>query len=885
MSISPGSLRLALRGLALATALSPLMMACQTLVPDSTKEGSVQTALPNGLRVVLVEDHSAPVVALSVWVLAGSADERATEAGMAHVFEHMLFKGTERRAVGEIAATVEASGGNINAFTSYDMTVYHITMASRDAATGVDVLADAVLHSTFDPRELGKETEVVVEEIRRGEDSPGQVLSKELFAAAYAEHPYRNPVIGTEASVRSFTRDGLLDFHRRWYVPNNMTFVAVGDFQADALLEQVKRGFASATRAPVEHGRPPEPEQTSPRAVVLHRNFQQSLIGISYPISRFADPDTAYLDLLSSVLGSGDSSRLYRNVKDRLGLVHAISAGAYTPLDTGMFFIQAHLDPDKIEPALGAVQREIERLREQGPTEAELERARVNLLATEVRERETMDGQARKYGYYETLAGGIEAERAYLERIQKATRQDLQRVAQEYLRPERANLAALLPEGVRADFSQQTLLAAYAAREREERVRERSALAGGIFRYVLPNGLRVVVKPVHTIPLASLRLAFLGGQLAETAETQGLTSFLAEALERGTAHRSAAQLAADVEDLAGSLEGFSGRNSFGLTAEFLTRALDPGLEILADVLLHPAFEPTELEKLRSDRLAALDRREDDLAAKAFELFADGLYPGHPYRFSLIGTPETVEKLDRAKLADYWTTYAVPENAVLSVVGDVDPDTIVAKLEALLGDWQPAGAVELPARELPPRAEAPREITVRKDKQQVHLVVGFAGLAIGDPAGPALEVLTQILSGQGGRLFLELRDRQSLAYALAAFEIEGVDPGSFGVYIASAPDKLEQSRTGVLSELRRVLEEPIDATELDRSKSYLVGTRAVSMQRYGAQAGTLALDELYGLGASWHLGYAERIDRVTLDDVLDVANRVIRLEAPVIAVVK
>ncbi|MEE8557814.1 MAG: pitrilysin family protein, partial [Myxococcota bacterium] len=204
------------------------------------KENVVLTTLDNGLRVVIVEDRSSPVVALNIWVQTGSADETDDESGMAHVFEHMLFKGTERRAVGEIAQTVEGAGGNINAFTSFDMTVYHITMASRDAGVGIDVLSDAVLNSTFDPDELAKETEVVVEEIRRGEDSPSRVLFNALFSSAYTRHPYGRPVIGTTERVRSFTRPGLLDFHARWYVPNNMTFVVVGDQDPQVTLEQIR---------------------------------------------------------------------------------------------------------------------------------------------------------------------------------------------------------------------------------------------------------------------------------------------------------------------------------------------------------------------------------------------------------------------------------------------------------------------------------------------------------------------------------------------------------------------------------------------------------------------------------------------------------------------
>jgi predicted Zn-dependent peptidase len=351
----------------------------------------LRTTLDNGLKVVLLEDRSAPVVALNVWVRTGSAEETEAEAGMAHVFEHMLFKGTERRAVGEIARTVEAAGGNINAFTSFDMTVYHITMASRDVAVGIDVLADAILNSTFDPGELDREIAVVLEEIRRGEDSPNRVLSQEMFSQAYTRHPYRDPVIGTSESVSSFSREQLLDFHRRWYVPNNLTFVAVGDFDADQVLEQIRSAFASAeARADLAHPRDPEPEQTEPRSAIVRRDFERTLIGIAYPITAFAEEDTAYVDLLATVLGGGESSPLYRNVKDRRQLVHTIGASAYTPLDRGLFFVQATLDPGMIEHALQAIGEEIDRLRNFGPSDVELERARVNLLSSEVHERETM---------------------------------------------------------------------------------------------------------------------------------------------------------------------------------------------------------------------------------------------------------------------------------------------------------------------------------------------------------------------------------------------------------------------------------------------------------------------------------------------------------------
>ena len=850
------------------------------------REDLVHTTLKNGLNVLLLEDHSTPVVALNIWVRVGSADELPNEAGMAHVFEHMLFKGTERRALGEIARTVEAAGGNINAFTGFDMTVYHITMASRDAAVGIDVLADAVQHSTFEPLELAKEQEVVVEEIRRGKDSPGRALSESVFSTAYRVHPYRLPVIGTEKSVRSFTRDQLLDFFQRWYVPNNMTFIAVGDLDPKATLKQIREAFADAQPRPdLTHPRDVEPEQATPRSVIVRRDFERTLLGLAYPITDFRDVDTAYLDLLSMVLGSGESSRLYRNVKDRLEFVHNVGTSAYTPLDRGLFFVDATVEAGNIEDALAAISTELQRIRAFGPSELELERARVNLLASHVYEKETMQGQARKLGYYETIGGGIKSEAEYLEHVKRATPEHLQRVAQEYLVPEHVTVAALLPEDERSDLQAGKLITALNSVGTGGRGLVGTELSQGIYRYTLPNGLRIIVKPITAIPLVSMRLSFKGGLLAETEETEGISSFLAEMLERGTEQRSAAQIAAEVEGIAGSLNGFSGRNSFGLTAEFLTDSLETGLDLFADVLLRPSFPPDEIEKLRTERIAALKRREDNLSHKAFELFAQELFPGHPYRFQIIGSEESVGKVNRDALRRYYETYAQASNAVLSIVGDVEPDQIVEAIASKLAAWQGPESVTLPTRKPAPAPETTREVSIEKNKNQVHVVLGFPGLAVSDPDLPTLDVLTQILSGQGGRLFLELRDRRSLAYSVSAFSIEGLDPGFFGVYIASAPEKLEGSLDGLRTELRRVLEEPITAQELERAKGYLIGSHAVSLQRYGSQASVLSLDELYGLGATFYLDYDKRIEAVTIDDIKRVAHRLIQLEHQLVAIIK
>jgi zinc protease len=302
------------------------------------------------------------------------------------------------------------------------------------------------------------------------------------------------------------------------------------------------------------------------------------------------------------------------------------------------------------------------------------------------------------------------------------------------------------------------------------------------------------------------------------------------------------------------------------------------------MLLHPRFDENEINVVRAETLNSLKRREDSLSQQAFELFAETLHPEHPYRFRTLGTPKTINSIDRKALRAYYDQYVHPRNAVLAVVGDVDPERLLRSLEVYLADWKKPGTVALPARG-PSFKPGKHEASITKNKEQVHVVIGFPGIALADPDAPALDVLTQLLSGQAGRLFLELRDRKSLAYTVSAFTIAGVDPGSWGVYIASAPDKLTQSLDGLNAELQRVLDNPIGDDELERARNYLIGSQAVSFQRLSMQASAFALDELYGLGARHSLEYPQRIAAVTRADVERVARRIIQLETPIVAIVK
>lgn len=849
-------------------------MAHDVTALSPTGDDRLLFTLDNGLRVVIQEDHFAPVVAIQVWVKAGSADETPDVAGAAHVHEHMIFKGTTRRPVGAIAAEVESSGGQINAFTTADHTVYHLVLASRYFCTGLDILADAMRNATFDPHELEKELHVVMEEWKRGEDSPTSRAATELFRLAYTTHPYGRPVIGYRDTIEALNRERVLQFYQRWYHPNNMTLVIVGDVDRETARREVMRFFADQrARDLPSRPRVPEPPQRGLRFSIVDMNVEEFYLYLCFPIPHAAHPDVFALDLLGYILGGGESARLVQTLQADKELVNWISAYAYTPADPGLFIVAAGLEREKVRPAIEEILSVLFQCQYHLVSPAELARARTNLASDFIYRRETVQGQARQLGYFLTVFDNADYERQYLDGLSAVTRQDVQRVAQHYFSAETLSLV-LLGATARADLPTAAEVQALCRRlvhPSPTGLQSVPKRDGHVTVTQLDNGIRLLVKEHHAVPVMSLQAVVLGGSLFEDEYNTGINNFLAGLLTRGSERFSRQALAEAVESLAGSLRGFSGRNSLGLSGAFLSSPrFDKALELFLDTLLHPAFPEEEVEKRRREVLLALKNREDDLAQLAFDLFYETVFTTHPYRFPLLGNEATVRTLTRTQLVGYYRTLLNPARLVISVVGDVDTAEVIAYLRNALGSLPPTStAIALPLTE--PRPTAIRRAHKAVEKQQAHLVLGFQSVTLTDPDRYPLKVLDAILSRQGGRLFYELREKRALSYSVTAFAVEGIAPGVFGVYVGTDPSKVDEVVTAVWDELRRVRDEPVSPAELEQAKKYLIGSYEISLQSNASQAEEMAFNELYGLGYDNGRRYLAAIHKVTASDLQRVAR--------------
>lgn len=847
-----------------------------------------KTILDNGLTLLVKETPATKVATVQLWVKAGSVYEEAGEGGITHLIEHMIFKGTPARKAGEVAAAIEEAGGQINAYTSYEYTVYHATLSARKWALALEVLSDAVLNSTFDAAELEREKKVVLEEISMREDQPQTRMFQELMKRSYRVHPYRLPVIGTRESVASFGRAEIINYVQKHYHPENFTVVVVGDVRFRDIETRVKELLGNIPRSEMlAPNLPEEPNRDKPDFFAMAADIKQTHLALSFPITPFSHPDSPVLDVIAGVLGQGETSRLYNRLRNQDGLVYQISASAFTPRDAGLFQIFATLASDKIKPALETALEEVFKLKYAPIDEAELARVKRNLESDFVFGLERVEGQARIIGSFEFLAGDPR-EDEYLSGIRAVTREDIMRVAATFFTPEKIISGLISPKKDDVDLDQTDMAAIAARAENLARNGVPSSLVANsylpnVYQYRLANGIRLVVREDTRVKTVAIRAIFPGGLRSEAEATNGAFAFISQLLPKGTTDLSYRELAIKIADMAGNLDGFNGKNTFGLTADFLSRFFEPGLQLVHDVLVKPAFAREEAEKIRPELLSELKHQEDSLPTLTFLNFNKNLFQGHPYGLNTAGSEEAIKGFTVGQLQEIYRQHAKPEQMVLAVAGAVKASEVRDLVEKIFGAWEnpikPATSSGLAEESiLPPDPPGrPDLVRVVKDREQLHLIIGFMGTTMTSPDRYPLEVLDRVLSGQSGRLFTTLRDEQSLAYSLSSFSQPGLDTGSFGIYIGTSPDKQDQVVKAVWKELFRARQELISEAELAKAQNLLIGQYELGLQTHGSQAMEMGLNETYNLGLDFGTRYIKELQAVTPQQVLEVAQKYIQPE--------
>lgn len=828
-------------------------------------KGLTKAVLTTGLTVLVQENHAAPVATVRCYVRnTGSAYEgQYLGMGLSHMLEHLVALGsTTKRSEEESQRLLDMMGGQTNAFTTTDLTAFYIDAPAKHTDLAIELIADCMQHSTIPENEYFREMGVVQRELEMGEADRGRMLHQATKELLFTEHPVRHPTIGYLAVVQQAKREDVVGFYKDRYVPQNLVFLVVGDVETRHVLDEVLRNFSNFQRT-TERGAvfAPEPDQASPRSANLEMEGPTTNFAIAWPTVPLQHPDLYALDVTSYLLTNGDSSRLGARLKIDQPLAIDVASSSYTPgFVKGWFEVAVQCEPDKLDQCRQIIDAELQRLKVELVPAGELAKVKRQKASEHVFGQQRVQQQADSLAMSFISTGDPQFDDRYVEGIQSVTAEQVRDVARRYFVAHRTNRVTIDPLGTRRTIAEKS-------QEFEETP---------MIRRQLSNGLTVLLKRHAVTPVVSIQAFVKGGVLAETNDKNGLASVTCELMARGTEKYTGRQIAEYFDSIGGALSVSSQRNSSFAQCLVLKDDWETSLDYVWQVLFKPTLARDEFAKVQELQLAQIAARKANPQAEVMDFWLSMLPADSPYRRTVVGTVETVQALKVANCREFHQRFFVPNNMVLAIFGDIDPDQALALLEMSFGAVPKKEDFQFPT--FPPKHGNIPATSSHLTNQKANTAM----LVIGNPTVPisevetraSLEVLNSILTGGGGiggRLFNELRGER-LVYYVFGQELTGPAPGYFFFLAQTRPDTLPEVSMRIQSNLAKIAKEGVPQEEFALAKQKLIASHAMQNVTPQSQAFQAAVDELLGLGYEHDRTYDERIGKVTVADVQTVVQQ-------------
>jgi zinc protease len=854
----------------------PLKITGPYLSSDDIDEYT-KVVLKNGLSVILFERRDMPLVSIVTYVKTGYLNEPDENRGISHVMEHMFFKGTSKRDLGQIAKGTKRLGGYLNAGTSYDYTYYYTVLPAENVKAGLEIQADVLQDPALLEGELQREISVILKEAKRKLDNPAVFSLEKLYGLAFEASPLGRWRIGDESTLVSLDRKQVLDFYKKWYVPSNIVLVITGSIDRRAVLDEVVKRYA---------GMPPgnrvnltlatEPPQTGLRYRELRGDISESLLQIGFVAPAAFTRDWYACKILEAALTSGRTAILNRALQEEQRLISSVSSSFLDLKSQGYLALTFTVDPKKIDRAEASAFAQLERIRSGFLGEEDVERAKTLLERDFYLNQEKLDDLAFQLAHSETLARYSEW-REYVKRIRSVDRQQVIQAAQHYLslpqcsileyQPGNASprnftpqtfedyLTRLLPQAMEVAQQTQGLEGILAKRpkpaaSRPSRTREQlreispASLEYPLAEYSVLRGPNVLVKESHALPLISLGLFFPGGRVFESLENNGITELMVRTCIKGSHRLDGLRIASILENYGVRIDLKSEPDFFGYVLTGLSQYIVEAFETFWDVVKNPQFAEEEIERERDILQADIAKLRDNNVLCSQQLFLQALYGEHAYGLPSYGSRETVARLatpDVVRWHERFVKRAVP---LIVIAGDTEGSAFAARFAYQLSTSDVSFVnvkKALPVR----RVEAPSARIEARDQKQTASVIGFLGPPADSPSNDSLVVIQNLVSGLSGRFFEELQEKQSLAYSVTAIQTRRILDGSFSAYVATSPDHEQRALDTLKQEFKRLIATPVSDEELTRAKNYSAGIYRIRLQQRAEQVSEFAQSSIFG----------------------------------------
>ena len=833
-----------------------LMFAIAVYAADFTVQ-----KLPNGQTLIVQEVKNNPIVTIDTWVKTGSINETEANSGVSHFLEHLFFKGTKKHPAGEFDRILESKGAIINAATSKDFTHYYITLPSEYFDTALELHADMLTDPQLPRKELEMERKVVLEEISKDKNSPAKKVYENLNKLLYTNHPYKREVIGSADVISKISREEILDYFNKFYTPSNMVTLVIGDVNAEDAVKKVSSAFESEQRKSVKKCFGREHQLTSQKRNTEYIDSQSGYMMIGFRGVPISDKDTYALDVLSEILGGGNSSRLYRDIKEQRGLAYSISASNGSMRDDGIFYIRANFIPSNCEKLEKAVFNEIEYIQKYGVTDEELITAKKMIEQDTYYSRESVSNIASELGYVMVLTGDSDFYTNYLQNIKKVSAKDVQKAAQKYLGVNRSAVSTVLPKSM--EKVEEPAVKTHTAQKLSENY--------GMTKYRIDNKSILITNKHNNNDIVAMTIIAKGGEFLENKIGEG--TLMAGTLLKGTKKYSYQELSRLMEENGIKINPSCSEDFFVINVQTTAARIDLTFDILNEIINNALFDDYEIEKKCTEILNKIKQRRDIPMNIALENYKTLIFENSVYSHSNKILEKTLPLVERGDVISYYNKIFDSKNIVISVNGNVDESNIINSFGSIFKDKNYPEFKYANYRVT--KLTSPKKISQNiKDLQTAWLFYGWQTAGVNNRKDfVTLKVLNTMLgSGMSSRLFRNLREQDGLAYQLGSSYSPHVLGGSFLTYIGTNPQSLAYSKSKIDKEIEKLKMEFVSDNELSDAKARLKGGFIVAMETNSEKASTVGFFESMGFGYDFLPSYVKMIDEVSASDIIKVANK-------------
>ena len=823
--------------------------------------------LDNGQTVVIQEVKNNPIVTIDTWIKTGSIDENDSNNGVAHFLEHLFFKGTRNHQPGEFDRILETKGAINNAATSKDFTHYYITIPSKDFDLAMELHADMLSNPMIPRNEMEKERKVVLEEINKDYTSPQKILYENMNSMLYTNHPYKRRVIGKSEIIETITRDKVLEFYNAHYSPSNMITIVIGDVETNHALNKIKDVFNKEYKKQDKIIYPKEKQLSEQKKKVEYIDTQSGYLMIGFRGVPIINKDSYALDVLATILGEGRSSVLNQVLKEKKRIAFSVSSGNSTFRDDSIFYISANFEPEKCKQVQDSIFDEIKKIQNDGITDEQLKLAKNIIERNTYYSRESVSNISNEIGYTMTLTNDIKYYDNYLDNIKNVSREEVKRAAQKYLGSDKSAVSIILPQ------SSKDIPIAHNSKT-SEGTAELISQNAETQKFKLSNGSTLLYTPNSSNDIIAISILAKGGQLLESKT--GVATITALAMMKGTKMYSPLELSQTLEDNGIKIIPSANTDTFNISVLTTKDEYDKTLSLLNEIVNNATFDEVELGKVKSDKLNQIIANKDIPLQVALEKYRELIFQNSPYTISANVMEKNIPNITKKDVVEYYGKIFNPDNIVISINGSVDKDTTIKELNNIFKGKNENNTFNYSSynSKIPPVEKPKKVVQNLPSTQTAWIMLGWQSDGITNEKDFAtMEVIDSLLgSGMSSRLFIDLREKQGLAYQLGSGFSPHILRGSFVLYMGTNPQTLEKSKDGLFEEIKKLKTEYVSDKELQDAKDKLLGNYIIGLETNLDKASNIGGYEALGLGYKFKDKYVELINSVTDSDIIEAANK-------------